>query len=58
MTKEEKASLERRIEALENPTSLTKAVTNKVKDSLDKPPTQLSNATATAAAIGTILFFN
>ena len=58
MAKEVKQTIEQRVEALENPTSLTKAVTNRVKENLDKPPTQFSNAAATVAAVGTILFLN
>ena len=50
--------LEQRITALENPTSLTKAVATRVSADLNKPPTQFSNAAATVAAVGTILFFN
>ena len=50
--------LEQRVAALENPTSLTKAVYVGAKNALDKPPTQFSNAAATVAAVGTILFLN
>ena len=50
--------LEQRIAALENPTSLTKVVATRVRENLDKPPTQFSNAAATVAAVGTILFLN
>lgn len=51
-------NLEQRINALENPTSVTKAVTATVKQSLNKPPTQFSNLAATLTAVGTILLLN
>jgi|TARA_B100000959_G_C14731273_1_gene521103 hypothetical protein len=50
--------LEQRVSALENPTSLTKTVVTRVRENLDKPPTQFSNTAATVAAVATILFLN
>jgi hypothetical protein len=53
--------LEQRITALENPASFNKAVkimAAETKQALNKPPTQFSNAAATVAAVGTILFLN